>query len=172
MEIQKCSKKRLYKMLRSIILGLLTREVVTCLFDASRLEDKFGYRSLLLKTFDLNPAEYSELLHHGACVRGYSDHRPSYYALNKKDLLNILANLISMLDDCRSVEQLALLAVNADGKYMHPIQLLEFLQLRISEFNEILNYEENLAISGIKDSGLNERSLETEALIKHFLIAL
>lgn len=172
MEIQRYSKKKLYEMLRSIIFGLLNREVVACLFDASRIEDRLAYRSLLLKTFDLNPAEYSQLLHYEAYARDLSGYKPSYYALTKKDLISILANLISRLDDDQCIRQLALLETTDDGKYIHPAQLNEFLQLRISEFNEILNYEENLAISGVKDNGLFERSPETEALIKYFLIAL
>lgn len=150
----------------------LARDVISCLFEASITGDRIRYKLLLLETFDLTPAEHSELLRHGSCVRSLSDRKPSCYTLSKKDLIDILASLVSRLHDHQSLEKLATLATTAEGKYIHPVLLLEFLQLRISEFNEILNYEENLALAGIKDNGLNERSQEVESLIRHFLIVL
>jgi hypothetical protein len=170
MEIQKFPKRRLHEITRTLALNILRKKIALFIIHAYKRKDKVDYDALLLKIFGVSRNEYNAILRFESSPRDLDRFRPAYYALSRNDLSNILKHLILKFYDCQSLQKLARIAEETHGAYISAVSMLDFLGLRNSELNEILNFEECLALSGVKDNGMENRSPEIEDLIQRYLI--
>lgn len=170
MEIQKRPKKRLYEITRTLILNILGKKIAVFMIHAYERKEEVDYDALLLRIFDVSRHEYNAILRFESSPRDLDRFRPAYYVLNRNDLSSILKHLFLKFYDRQSMQELARIVEEAHGSYISTVSILDFLELKNSEFNEILNFEECLALSGVKDNGMDKRSHEIEDLIQRFLI--
>lgn len=177
MEIKNYSKKRLYSILRSSLIGLKNVSVFSYLLDIYHNKDDIEYNKILLKVFDISEQEFNDFISFESYPRDYISSKPSFFTLNRSDMCNLIKNLIIKLHDEKYIDEIK--NDMEQFKKHHPLDkyfsssfILNLFELRASEYNEIINYEETLALQGTKDNGLSELNYETKEMIKSFLIKL
>lgn len=177
MEIKNYYKKRLYNILRSALIGCANVSVFSHLINTYFEKDELEVNQLLLKLFSISKQEFNDFLSFESYPRDFISSRPSFYTLGRNDMCNIIKNLILKLNDENSMSSLKdevenFIIKHPNSKYFAPLFLLELFELKASEYNEIINFEESLFLQGTEDNGLDELTEETRELIKKFLIPL
>lgn len=170
MEIQKYPKRRLYEVTRTLILNALRRKIAVYMLDTFKRKSEVNYDALVSKVLGVDKGEYSAIMLFESSPRCLDSFRPNFYMLNRRELCCILKNLVLQFHDDQSMQELARIVMETTEAYVSPVLMLDFFGLRSSEFNEILNFEECLSLSGVKDNGMKFRSPEVETLIKKLLI--
>ena len=175
MNIKDYSKKRLYSIIRTSIIGISNIKIFDYLLDVYFKENELKYNDLLLKIFDLSKEEYKDFMSFENYPREVSSFKPSFYTLNRKDMCNIIKNVLVKLHDRETMrilkqKKLDLEMLNSDKQYIENKIILDLYVLRLTEYNEIINFEESLMLYGTKDNGLDDLNLETRKLINKLLI--
>ncbi len=175
MEIKKYSKKRIYSILRSALVGCANVSVFSFIINTYYEKDELAVNQLLLKVFDVSQQEFNDFLSFESYPRDINSLRPSFYTLSRNDMCNIIKNLIIKLNNEKCMKSLKEVVddfkiKHPNSRYFAPRFLLQLFELRVSEYNEIINFEESLLIQGTKDNGMDELNEETKEMIKKFLI--